>query len=65
MDKVALSTRLTKLFNIEHPVLLAAMDIVADADLTSAVSTAGGFGYLELAMETKRGYGVNWTPCID
>ena len=46
MDKVALSTRLTKLFNIEHPVLLAAMDVVADANLTSAVSSAGGFGFL-------------------
>jgi nitronate monooxygenase len=37
---------LTKLLRIRHPVVLAAMDLVADARLTLAVSEAGGFGIL-------------------
>lgn len=37
---------LTKLLGAEHPILLAAMDLVADARLTLAVSEAGGFGFL-------------------
>ncbi len=43
---MTLDTRLTRLLGIEHPVLLAAMDVVADARLTQAVSLAGGFGIL-------------------
>lgn len=39
-------TRLTQLLGIERPVLLAAMDKLADARLTEAVSAAGGFGIL-------------------
>ena len=41
-----MSNTLTRLLNVEHPVLLAAMDLVADARLTTAVSEAGGFGIL-------------------
>jgi nitronate monooxygenase len=41
-----LSTPLTQRLGIEHPVLLAPMDLVADAKLTAAVSAAGGFGIL-------------------
>ncbi len=40
--KTALTTRLA----ITHPVLLAPMDVVADARLTAAVSVAGGLGIL-------------------
>ena len=40
------NTELTKLLRIKHPILLAAMDLVADARLTLAVSKAGGFGVL-------------------
>ncbi|MEJ6022876.1 NAD(P)H-dependent flavin oxidoreductase [Ramlibacter sp. PS4R-6] len=43
---MALATALTKLLKIEHPILLAPMDVVADARLTAAVSGAGGFGIL-------------------
>ncbi|MGH6623312.1 MAG: NAD(P)H-dependent flavin oxidoreductase [Burkholderiaceae bacterium] len=43
---MSLHTPLTRLLAIEHPVLLAPMDVVADARLTAAVSTAGGFGIL-------------------
>lgn len=41
-----LSTRLTKMLGVQHPILLAAMDVVSDARLTLAVSRAGGFGIL-------------------
>jgi len=41
-----LSTPLTKLLGISHPILLAPMDVVADARLTAAVSAAGGMGIL-------------------
>lgn len=43
---MAIRTDLTRLLDIEHPILLAAMDLVADARLTLAVSKAGGFGIL-------------------
>jgi nitronate monooxygenase len=39
---MALKNRLTELLGVEHPILLAAMDLVADARLTRAVSEAGG-----------------------
>jgi nitronate monooxygenase len=41
-----LNTTVTAALGIRHPVLLAPMDIVADARLTAAVSAAGGFGIL-------------------
>ncbi|ALR10231.1 oxidoreductase [Mycobacteroides saopaulense] len=43
---MTLKTRLTDRFGIEHPVVLAPMDNVADACLASAVSAAGGLGLL-------------------
>src|SRR5262245_29857391 len=42
----SISTRLTELLGIEHPILLAPMDIVADGKLATAVSRAGGFGII-------------------
>jgi nitronate monooxygenase len=42
----SISTRLTELLGIEHPVLLAPMDLVADGKLAAAVSRAGGFGII-------------------
>src|SRR6516225_12341441 len=41
-----ISTRLTELLRIKHPILLAPMDIVADGRLAAAVSAAGGFGII-------------------
>ena len=41
-----LTTALTKRLSINHPVLLAPMDLVADARLAAAVSAAGGLGIL-------------------
>src|SRR5438067_1352714 len=41
-----ISTRLTDVLKIEHPILLAPMDIVADRRLAGTVSRAGGFGII-------------------
>lgn len=43
---MSISTRLTELLRIKHPILLAPMDLVADGKLAAAVSGAGGFGIL-------------------
>ena len=40
------NTSITNLLGISHPILLAPMDLVADARLTAAVTAAGGFGIL-------------------
>lgn len=41
-----ISTRLTELLHIAHPILLAPMDLVSDGRLAAAVSRAGGFGMI-------------------
>ncbi|SDE70357.1 nitronate monooxygenase [Variovorax sp. CF079] len=43
---MALRTTLNAMLGVKHPILLAPMDIVADARLTLAVAEAGGFGFL-------------------
>ena len=43
---MSISTPLTARLGIRHPILLAPMDVIAGARLTSAVSAAGGFGIL-------------------
>src|SRR4030095_10982895 len=43
---MSISTSITKLLGISHPILLAPMDLVADARLSVAVTAAGGFGIL-------------------
>jgi nitronate monooxygenase len=43
---MSIKTPLTKRLAVAHPILLAPMDLVSDARLTSAVSEAGGFGIL-------------------
>src|SRR5215469_8245990 len=41
-----ITTPLTSLLGITHPILSAPMDVIAGARLTAAVSEAGGFGIL-------------------
>ena len=41
-----LKTRLTKALGIEHPVLLAPMNVIAGGRLAAAVSNAGGLGII-------------------
>ena len=43
---MTISTPLTARLGIQHPILLAPMDVIAGARLTKAVSAAGGFGIL-------------------
>src|SRR3954465_7370133 len=41
-----ITTPLTQLLGIKHPILLAPMDTISGSRLTRAVSEAGGFGIL-------------------
>jgi nitronate monooxygenase len=43
---MSVSTRLTQLLHIKHPILLAPMDLVSDGRLAAAVTRAGGFGMI-------------------
>ncbi|EFV12024.2 NAD(P)H-dependent flavin oxidoreductase [Segniliparus rugosus] len=73
---MAYATKLTEMFGIEHPVLLAPMGGVAGGRLASAVSASGGLGFigagyggveglereLALAGEARIGIGfITWT----
>lgn len=49
----SLSTPVTELFSIKHPVMLAGMNVAAGPELVAAVSNAGGLGVFG---------GVNYTP---
>jgi len=48
-----ISTPLTKLFGIKHPILLAGMNVAAGPELAAAVTNAGGLGVIG---------GVGYTP---
>ncbi|EIW58600.1 2-nitropropane dioxygenase [Trametes versicolor FP-101664 SS1] len=50
-----ITTPLTKLFKIKHPVLLAGMNVAAGPELAAAVTNAGGLGVIG---------GVGYTPKI-
>src|SRR3954447_26368302 len=55
--QMTISTRLTELLRVEHPIMLAPMDIVADGRLAATVTAAGGFGII------GGGYGnESWLP---
>src|SRR5579863_1599589 len=41
-----IKTQVTSLLGIQHPILLAPMDVISGARLVTAVSEAGGFGIL-------------------
>jgi nitronate monooxygenase len=43
---MTISTRLTELLKVQHPIMSAPMAAIADAKLAVAVSNAGGFGIL-------------------
>ncbi len=43
---MAIKTPLTELLDIEHPILLAPMDVVSGGGLAAAVSAAGGLGLI-------------------
>ena len=72
-----MKTRITELFNIQHPIIQGGMHYVGFAELASAVSNAGGLGIItgltqktpsDLANEiarcherTDKPFGVNLT----
>lgn len=72
-----MKTKITELFNIEHPIIQGGMHFVGFAELTAAVSNAGGLGFItgltqktpaDLANEiarchemTDKPFGVNLT----
>eukprot|EP01116_Phalansterium_solitarium_P003251 TRINITY_DN1400_c0_g1_i1.p1 TRINITY_DN1400_c0_g1~~TRINITY_DN1400_c0_g1_i1.p1 ORF type:complete len:359 (+),score=160.05 TRINITY_DN1400_c0_g1_i1:583-1659(+) len=53
MPKETISTPLTKLLGIQHPILLAGMNVAAGPELAAAVTNAGGLGVIG---------GVGYTP---
>jgi nitronate monooxygenase len=74
---MSISTRITEIFGIEHPILQGGMQWVGRAELVAAVANAGGLGFITaltqptpeaLALEiarcremTDRPFGVNLT----
>jgi len=55
MEGPVISTPVTRLLGIKHPVLLAGMNVAAGPELAAAVSNAGGLGVIG---------GVGWTPAV-
>src|SRR4030043_1389110 len=47
-----IKTRMTELFKIKHPIMLAGMNWITEPDLVAAVSNAGGLGVLATAATT-------------
>ena len=50
-----ISTPITKLFGIKHPILLAGMNVAAGPELAAEVTNAGGLGVIG---------GVGYTPKV-
>jgi len=51
-----MKTRITELFNIEHPIMQGGMHYVGFAELAAAVSNAGGIGTITgLTQKTPAG----------
>jgi enoyl-[acyl-carrier protein] reductase II len=49
-----LKTKMTELFGITHPVMLAGMNWITEPELVAAVCNAGGLGILAVARCTPR-----------
>src|SRR6185312_14615770 len=68
---VAMKTRITELFGIEHPIIQGGMHFVGFAEMAAAVSNAGGLGIItgltqgtpeRLAAEIDRCRGMTSKP---
>lgn len=46
MSTPTITTPITKLFGIQHPILLAGMNVAAGPELAAAVTNAGGLGVI-------------------
>ncbi len=66
-----MKTRITELFNIEHPIIQGGMHFVGFAELVAAVSNAGGLGIItaltqptpkDLTNEIEKCHGMTDKP---
>ena len=55
MSIPTISTPITELFGIKHPIMLAGMNVAAGPELAAAVSNAGGLGVIG---------GLGYTPKV-
>jgi NAD(P)H-dependent flavin oxidoreductase YrpB (nitropropane dioxygenase family) len=55
MSTPTISTPITELFGIKHPIMLAGMNVAAGPELAAAVSNAGGLGVIG---------GLGYTPKV-
>jgi NAD(P)H-dependent flavin oxidoreductase YrpB (nitropropane dioxygenase family) len=77
--QIMISTRLTKLLGIRHPVVQAPMGLITRAELAAAVANAGGLGIMSMVrmspdfireqirktrVLTSRPFGINLIPAI-
>ena len=58
-----LATRLTEMLKVKHPIMLAGMAGVSYAELTAAMSEAGGYGVLARATCRSRKCRPRWSRC--
>ena len=63
---MSISTPLTQLFGVEHPVVCGGMTAVGTADLISAVANAGALGFLTaLTQPTPEALSAEIARCRD
>jgi NAD(P)H-dependent flavin oxidoreductase YrpB (nitropropane dioxygenase family) len=61
---MAIKTRITELFGIEHPIVQGGMHFVGFAEMAAAVSEAGGLGIITgLTMRTPEGLAAEIARC--
>jgi NAD(P)H-dependent flavin oxidoreductase YrpB (nitropropane dioxygenase family) len=61
---MAIKTRITELFGIEHPIVQGGMHFVGFAEMAAAVSEAGGLGVITgLTMRTPEGLAAEIARC--
>jgi nitronate monooxygenase len=61
-----LTTRITELFGVQHPIVQGGLQTVATADLTAAVANAGAMGFVTaLTFETPEDLRVEIARCRD
>jgi enoyl-[acyl-carrier protein] reductase II len=48
-------TRITELFGIKHPIMLAGMNWLTQPEIVAAVCNAGGLGNLAISSHTPEG----------
>ena len=61
-----LTTRITELFGVRHPIVQGGLQTVATADLTAAVANAGAMGFMTaLTFETPEDLRAEIARCRD